>query len=405
MILKQEKLIIFLFFLFFTSSPFYLWESGFPQIYHIIGFVFFVLTLFNNINKQKFISEYKVVLLFVFYVSGVNLTFFLLYKKASFLLSSLYYIYNVCILFATVSLEKYIELDVQKFFRKIYNISIMLLTLEIFMILFGFNKFMYDGNRFTGTFNDPNQFGHFTIWISIIALLSNKISYNKWSFNIIVISLLIITTIFNLSRSTTLAVFMIIIYIIFDSLVRLKKQKEQGINLQKFKKSNIVIINLIIFMLFYLLIENVQKKINLAEYMQFYIDRIEEAKKKNIKNFEERGYDRLIKFPQYLLFGSGEGFHERWKNFDNTIRYTVEIHSTFAGILFYYGIIGLSLFFYFIIKIFRNIKDLLLKFLFMAPFLYSISTYNSRNTMFWIGISFFILYSKLSRLNKAKNGS
>ena len=54
-------------------------------------------------------------------------------------------------------------------------------------------------------------------------------------------------------------------------------------------------------------------------------------------NFNGRGYDRLVKYSQYLLFGAGEGDYSRFG-------YDIEIHSTLGNILMSYGIIGLLLF-------------------------------------------------------------
>ena len=53
---------------------------------------------------------------------------------------------------------------------------------------------------------------------------------------------------------------------------------------------------------------------------------------------EGRNYTRLINNSKYLIFGAGEGKLERFS--DNKL----EIHSTFANILFSYGIVGLIIF-------------------------------------------------------------
>jgi len=54
-----------------------------------------------------------------------------------------------------------------------------------------------------------------------------------------------------------------------------------------------------------------------------------------------RGYDRLWRYPEYLLFGAGEGEYERFAGLQ-----AVEIHSSVVNILFSYGLVGFLLFAY-----------------------------------------------------------
>lgn len=63
--------------------------------------------------------------------------------------------------------------------------------------------------------------------------------------------------------------------------------------------------------------------------------------------FAGRGYDRICKYPEYLLFGAGEGAHYR---FAEKSLFLGEIHSSWAGVLFYYGIIDLYCSIYFCLK-------------------------------------------------------
>src|SRR5699024_8035594 len=63
----------------------------------------------------------------------------------------------------------------------------------------------------------------------------------------------------------------------------------------------------------------------------------------------DRGYTQLIEYPKYLLFGAGQGLDSRFGD-------SAEIHSTWAGFLFYYGLIGLGLFLFFIFRVLREIS-------------------------------------------------
>src|SRR5918994_582076 len=54
-----------------------------------------------------------------------------------------------------------------------------------------------------------------------------------------------------------------------------------------------------------------------------------------------RGYDRIWRHPEHLVFGAGEGAGLRFTEFGGLVK---EMHSTLGTVLFSYGIVGFSLF-------------------------------------------------------------
>ncbi|MEA4961775.1 hypothetical protein [Lutispora sp.] len=93
-------------------------------------------------------------------------------------------------------------------------------------------------------------------------------------------------------------------------------------------------------------------------------------------NLAGRGYYRLIHYPQYLIFGAGEGEYLRFK-------YYIEFHSTLGNILMSYGIIGLFLYLASIIFAIKNNgwKD---TYIIFFIFLYGLTHNGIRNTLLWI---------------------
>jgi hypothetical protein len=72
---------------------------------------------------------------------------------------------------------------------------------------------------------------------------------------------------------------------------------------------------------------------------QRVVERFDQSKQHD--SFAGRGYDRLWLYPEHLIVGAGEGAYDRFlrsQGGDN------EIHSSFATILFGYGILGTALF-------------------------------------------------------------
>lgn len=100
---------------------------------------------------------------------------------------------------------------------------------------------------------------------------------------------------------------------------------------------------------------------------------------------EERGYDRLWKFKEYTLLGAGEGDHRRF----DTRKEAREIHSSVAGVLFSYGIIGVILFTLFITRLVRG-SELRLALMLVPTFVYTIAHQGLRFTMLWVLLGVFV---------------
>jgi len=101
---------------------------------------------------------------------------------------------------------------------------------------------------------------------------------------------------------------------------------------------------------------------------------------------EGRGLFSFLDYPQYLIFGAGQGAHWLYNPTGN------EIHSTWLGILFYYGIIGISLFLIFLYQIFKKLS-LSNKMILLGPMLYGFTTYSARTIIFWFLLAAFLLFS------------
>ena len=95
---------------------------------------------------------------------------------------------------------------------------------------------------------------------------------------------------------------------------------------------------------------------------------------------EQRGYDRIWLYPEYLLYGAGEGAEER---FGETAGGDIEMHSTFGTVLFSYGIFGFGLFLLFLWIIFRRAPHRQL--VYFAPIcLYGLTHQGLRFSLMWV---------------------
>ena len=96
--------------------------------------------------------------------------------------------------------------------------------------------------------------------------------------------------------------------------------------------------------------------------------------------FIERCWDRLIDYPEKLLYGAGEGYYSR---FPSALFTNNEIHSSIFGPLFYYGIIPCSIWFLWTAKQLKNIKPELWCAI-IALIIESITLVNNRQPFFWM---------------------
>jgi len=124
----------------------------------------------------------------------------------------------------------------------------------------------------------------------------------------------------------------------------------------------------------------------------FFIDNIEvlnqvSSRIDGIKNddgvIEERGYQRVLSYPQYIIYGAGEGAHWRYAGKLDPSAGNRELHSGLATILMSYGFFGFILFATFIFTIFQR-APWLLWFTLAAVMAYGITHQHIRFTAFWV---------------------
>ena len=109
--------------------------------------------------------------------------------------------------------------------------------------------------------------------------------------------------------------------------------------------------------------------------------RVQESGSRELDDYlQDRGIDRVIRNPQYLLLGAGEGRYERFHPFG------LELHSSIASILFCYGLVGLALISRVAAVIARRLPLSVVSYL--APSLvYSLFHNGMRFRIFWLSLA------------------
>lgn len=357
---KTDFLVICFVFSFFLSQ-FYLWESGLPQFSHI--FIFFAIPFFFIKTTIIKIDNIKILIFFILYVVFVNLIWSIIYSFESYFVSTTYWLFNLLFFLIVVNLN---DKNVEKFLRVILFLIPVSYLMEVVIWGVGIGRSDFSP-RYNGLFNDPNQMAFWVLsTCAIYILLSKKIMLN---YIIYTVAIFLITL--TMSRSAFIGVF-------FLTVALLLKQKG-GLD----KKILLVIFSFFIFSIasIFLYSKGVFDEV-VTRFIEGFDERDSQA--------EGRGFDILLEFPQYLIFGAGQGNYGAYSATNH------EIHSTWFGILFYYGVIGFSIFMLFLYKIFKPLS-ISNKFLFLAPMFYGFTTYNARTIIFWFLLASFVLYQKSNR--------
>lgn len=361
-----------------AASQFYVLESGLPQPAHFLiffAFIFFLLIYkkFNISHCQEFAP--RLLLAFVLYQALVNLSYASLTLSTSFIMQAVYifYGYMTFLLILNLALRNPNSID---YLAKFACIGLFILFV---IAVFGLGDY-YFYPRYNAFFNDPNQMAYWVLCIcAIIIIYFNRVGSFLLPGLVFLVStyLLFLTA----SRSGLLGFSLLLLGFL---LLRF------GSGLSKIKLRHFVLFLLSILIIVigagYILRHE-------ADLMQFLLGRLLNADFADQADI--RGYTRIVEYPAYLIFGAGHGLD---------IRFTAtggEIHSTWAGLLFYYGIVGFLLFIPILFSIFKRLS-LGEALIFLAPMMYSFATFGLRTPIFWIFLGFFyaLVISKQRRSSK-----
>jgi hypothetical protein len=348
------------FFISISLSSLYLWESGIPQVSHII----YPLLLFIIIvaDKVKFPEESKWLMLFICCSVLINLFYYMIYIDSSFVTSAIQMVFDMIVYLAVYNmLMKY-----DRCFRTLIAALLVGVLIQWVVYFSGFGNY-YFYPRYSGTFNDPNQMAYWFLCIVCCAISVHN--YREISIWVIwpIIASFFYFSFLTMSRSVVLAIPFIVIAISYKVLGR-----------KRLIRYFILLVPLVIVS-----ISLVSKDITLLE--RFSNVDIKEQ-------LHERGYYRIIDYPEYTLIGAGHGYHERFNIGKPIGQLSAEVHSTPVGLLFYYGIFGLLLIAVFFWKIFKRLGAVD-RLLFFSVFAYGIATYSVRTPIFWVLMAYFSVVS------------
>lgn len=353
----RDKSIIYLILFSFFLSQFYFWSSGVPQFSHIF-IMGAILLLFSKSSKIN-IEYSNIILLFVAYAICVNFAWYLIILDSSYMMSTVYWIFNLLFFLLMMNLN---QVQINFFYEKLLFLIPFSYIVEI--IIWASNLGRYDFEpRYNGLFNDPNQMAFWVLSSCAIYLYISGNGFKKITVYFLALFLILLT----MSRSASIGFLMLTLGLIFSQKGDLNKRIFVFIG-------TLVLFGSLSYFLY-----------NLGVFDSVVL-RFMEGLDQRDSQVEGRGLFSFLDYPQYLIFGAGQGAHWLYNPTGN------EIHSTWLGILFYYGIIGISLFLIFLYQIFKKLS-LSNKMILLGPMLYGFTTYSARTIIFWFLLAAFLLFS------------
>lgn len=394
----------YLLLIYFLLKPFYIFSSGVLQpadIFLLASAILFLVSarLDTRVGKnlKNIMRDNRLLTLFITCTFLINGVYFLLIPEFKFLLSSIYFVFN---LLAIIVFSAFCTDHI--FLRRVSSVFKFSLILQLVFWATSIGRY-YSPDRYMGTFNDPNQFG-FYIFISLLFLFVIEIILKTSKKNLLywLIGILLVILSASTGMILGLAVFAVLylLYILKTFHPTASRVRKLVLGLASFVA--ILFISTGIYV--YAPSDSLRPQGSQNPDSQNFaiIERVGSKFSKaggedDISLWEDRGYDILYKYPLYILFGAGEGGYSRYTAAANN--HGNEVHATLPSMLFYYGIIP---FLIFLGWLYSRIKDIdpRAKIAFAALLVESFTLLNQRQALFWMVIVLAAIATPLINVKK-----
>lgn len=360
--------------LFILLRPFYVRASG--QVQPADGFLmlYFFCTVYRDFKAEVLIPNIKKNKLFyIFLVLAIMINAF--YHKVvpdpRFLFSSLYLVYMGVVVY---SYDSGIN---KELIDKIRYILYANLVIQFLVYSSGLGRLYYElweegATRYMGTFTDPNQFGFYIFIVLLFAYLTKHEKADTYLFPITSVM-----GIFLVIQSKSLAAFLGLAVLYTLALLRFIGEK--------FRVNKVILCVMLILtttgVVYYFIptsdfrIEDVEyntvNRIRYKIYNVIYADGIKDI-------LRERAAEKIINYPEYFIYGAGEGNYERY--YPEPVN---EIHSSFINLFFSYGLIPFAILMGWFKKRLKGLNAVSLV-CFITILIESMFLVNYRQALFWV---------------------
>ena len=357
--------------LYWITNQFYVLDSGAAQPADLLMAVLIGVAVARYMGSfPRADGLYFAIALFLLYVACINLFWLSMYpgevdvlwppSESLMVWSTVYYVYNILAMMSVIVVANE---DYAKFVAVARFGLCCALVIELgAVVLHGAGRF-----RGIGTFNNPNQLGYWALLVASSWLVmkgTDRLTRADAS----VLAVAVYLTAVSLSKAAIFS--MLLLLALAAAFQRSSIRLAASVGVLFVSIASVVT----------LAPDQTQRGLEamasggLVAKMEHRMDGLGVQSDDSL---EGRGYARLWQYPQYLIFGAGDG--ATWR-FATGVK---EFHSTLGMLVFGYGVVGLSLFFTMMAGIFRG--ALRRHVLYAAPlFIYGLTHNGLRFTMLWI---------------------
>lgn len=337
--------------------PVYVFPAGYPQPVTFALLLAFLCVLISDpasVAGMVRKPEIGLIALFLVYTLVVNAIFSLLYQDPEPLRNTAYYLQ---VLFGCISVNYVLRTEPTA--PRLLTIAI-LGALAVQFVTFAVSV-PVQGVRATLLFENPNQLGFFGLLALAFILLLQRYTGYPAIVSALGAALSVLFVMLSLSKGAILAAFLLLfLYLLLAPLRDRRWQRLRPVLLIAFPLAVIAVA--VIYR-------------DQIAMLGAVADRLAEIGASSDDSFAGRSYIRIVIWPQYLLFGAGEGLIGRWE-------FPREIHSMFGTLLFSYGLPGLGIVCALLAVVWRrNARDFIIYFL--PILLYSVVHQPMRQSMMW----------------------
>ena len=360
--------------LFILIRPFYVRASG--QVQPADGFLmlYFFCTVYRDFKAEVLvpnIKKNKLFYIFLVFAIMINAFYHKVVPDPRFLFSSLYLIYMGVVVY---SYDSGIN---KELIDKIRYILYGNLMIQFLIYSSGLGRLYYElweegATRYMGTFTDPNQFGFYIFIVLLFAYLTKHEKADTYLFPITSVM-----GIFLVIQSKSLAAFLGLAVLYTLALLRFISEK--------FRVNKVILCVMLILtttgVVYYFIptsdfrIEDVEyntvNRIRYKIYNVIYADGIKDI-------LRERAAEKIINYPEYFIYGAGEGNYERY--YPEPVN---EIHSSFINLFFSYGLIPFAILMGWFKKRLKGLNAVSLV-CFITILIESMFLVNYRQALFWV---------------------
>ncbi|MGE5184921.1 MAG: hypothetical protein ACM31C_22790 [Acidobacteriota bacterium] len=349
--------------------PFYVLPSGLPQPSDLLVLVVVPLAMlgWNGRLAIRSVRIVRVLTWFTLWVTVVNLGWAAVLGKWSepkdYLIFPFFYIFDLGIFVAVLILfERYREVFIRITLYAVF-------AAVLFQVA---ASYVMPGSQLRGSlfFNNPNQLGYYVLLAAtLVALTQRRVGLSMITASIALTGCAYLALI-SASRAAVGGIAMLLCLLLI---------------------SNVRVIILACIAAFALV--NAGGPIDHA--IEASKQRAMQGPNPNRGDFlEERGYDRMWDYKEYMVLGAGEGDNVR---FTTDPRKAHELHSSFATVLFSYGIPGAVMFVMLVFGILRGASAR--GAVMLAPTtVYMFAHQGLRFTFFWVILAIFVELQDPKRL-------